>query len=157
MNLKRASERACSVRRLKSAARLYNEIEYELALGEPNDRLENIGEQALALLEHRFPGVREAARQIEQPPSLSRRAGDALRGVSRPHPRPRPTARRRESKRRALLRRAWSRRCADARAHPLLAVATVALFIIVVVQFWAYIALAVIALAALRAYGVRGW
>ena len=78
MNLERASERAHSVPGPKTAARLYNDIEYELALGEPDDRLENAGEQALALLEDRFRGVRDAAREIEEPPSLSRRAGDAL-------------------------------------------------------------------------------
>jgi hypothetical protein len=48
MNLERVSERAYSVPGWKSAARLYNDIEYELALGDPDPRLETAGEQALA-------------------------------------------------------------------------------------------------------------
>ena len=155
MNLERASERASGVPGWKSAARLYNEIEYELALGEPDDRLENAGEQALALLEDRFPGVRDAAREIEEPPSLSRRAGDALHGVRRQSPRPRPPARNRGHHRRTPARRSWSRLYANAHAHPLPTVATVALSIIVIVHFWAYIALGMIALGALKAYVPR--
>ena len=81
MNPERAIERAYNVRGRKSAARLYNEIEYELALGEPDERLEAAGEQALTLLENRFPGVRNAAREIVEPPNLSRRANDALHGI----------------------------------------------------------------------------
>ena len=50
MNLARASQRAVTIRRPKSAARVYNDIEYELALGEPDDGLESLGEQALTLL-----------------------------------------------------------------------------------------------------------
>lgn len=155
MNLERASERASGVPGRKSAARLYNEIEYELALGEPDDRLENAGEQALALLEDRFPGVRNAAREVEEPPSLSRRAGNALHGVRRQTPWPRPPARDRGHHRRTPARRSWSRLYADMRAHPVWAVATVALSVIVIVHFWAYIAVGMIALAGLKAYGVR--
>lgn len=40
MNLARASQRAATVPGRKSAARLYNDIEDELALGEPDDHLE---------------------------------------------------------------------------------------------------------------------
>ena len=97
MNLERAIQRASSVPGRKSAARLYNEIEYELALGEPDDHLERAGEQALALLEDRFPGVRDAAREIEEPPSLSRRASDALHGIGQTTPRSRPPTRRRDA------------------------------------------------------------
>jgi hypothetical protein len=89
MNLERASLRAATVPRPKSAARVYNNIEYELALGEPEAHLERAGEQALALLEARFPGVRDAARAVEEPPSLSRRASKALYGIC---PTPRPIA-----------------------------------------------------------------
>jgi hypothetical protein len=155
MNLERARERAYSVRGRRSAARLYNEIEYELALGEPDDGLENAGEQALGLLEDRFPGVRGAARQIEEPPSLSRRASDALHGVRRRKPQPRPTARRCKREERALPRQSWNRLYAVMHAHPVRAVAMVAFFIIVVVKVWAYMVLGAIALAALKAYGQR--
>lgn len=149
MNLERASERAYNVRGPKSAARLYNDIEYELALGEPDDRLESAGQQALALLEDRFPGVREEARQIEEPPSLSRRAGDALHGRTSPLP-----ARQWRCDESTLRRRSWDR-LYGMRGHPVLAVATITLVIIVVVKLWAYIVLAVITLAALKRYGER--
>jgi hypothetical protein len=46
MNLERASERAYSAPGRKSAARLYNEIEYELALGERTRR--SLGERRRA-------------------------------------------------------------------------------------------------------------
>jgi hypothetical protein len=136
----------------RSAARLYNEVEYELALGEPDDRLENLGEQALALLEDRFPGVREAARQIEEPPSLSRRAGDAFHQVRQRTPRPRPTVRREQA---GLRQRAWSRLYASAHAHPVGTIVTAMFFIIIVIKLWVYILLAVITLAAIKAYGRR--
>jgi len=155
MNLERASERAYSVPGRKSAARLYNDIEYELALGDPGRRLETAGEQALAHLENRFPGVREAARQIEEPPSLSRRAGDALHGVSRRTPQPRPAPHRRKREEAVLPRRSWNRLYAYMRAHPMRTVAMVTFFIIVVVKIWAYIVLAVIALAAVKTYARR--
>jgi hypothetical protein len=151
MNLERASERAYSVRGPRSAARLFNDIEYELALGEPDDRLENIGEHALAVLESRFPGVREAARQIEEPPSLSRRAA-ALHGVRQRTLQPRPAARREQA---GLPKRCWSRLYAYAHAHPVRTLAMAIFFVIVVVKVWAYVLLGVIALAALRAYGNR--
>jgi hypothetical protein len=154
MNLERASERAYSVRGRWSAARLYNDIEYELALGEPGPHSETAGEQALALLENRFPGVREAARQIEEPPSLSRRAGDALHGVRRQSPRPGPPARHRRHHRATPARRSWIRSYRHARAHPLPAAAIATLSVIVIVHFWADITVGVIALAALKAYGV---
>ena len=149
MNLERASQRAATVRGRKSAARLYNEIENELALGELDDHLEIIGEQALALLEERFPGVREAAREIEEPPSLSRRAGDALDGIRRT-PCPRAPTRGRERYHRGSARRSGSRLYAHARAHPLPSVATFTLSLVVIAHFWIYIVLGVIALAALK-------
>jgi hypothetical protein len=155
VNLERASERAHSVSGWKTAARLYNDIEYELALGEPGPRLETAGEQALAHLESRFPGVREAARQIEEPPSLSRRAGDALHGVRRRTPQPRPTARQCRREQAALPRWSWNRLHTHMHDHPMRAVAMVSLAIIVVVKLWAYILLAMIALAALKAFGQR--
>jgi hypothetical protein len=149
MNLERASERAYSVRGHKSAARLYNDIEYELALGEPGPRLETAGERALAHLEERFPDVRDAARQVEAPPSLSRRAGDALYGVRQQAQRPRPTSRRAEL---AMGRRPREQLYAYMHAHPVGAVAIVVLLIIVVVKLWVYVVLGVVAIAALRKY-----
>jgi hypothetical protein len=149
MNLERASQRAASVRGPKSAARLYNDIEYELALGEPTDRLEDAGERALAMLEGRFPGVPEVAREIEQPPSLSRQAGDALNAITH-SPRPCRLARRSNHVHRHV-RRSPRRLFATARARPVATIATVTVSIIVIVHFWAYIAVAVIALAALKA------
>jgi hypothetical protein len=147
MNLERASQRAASVRGPKSAARLYNEIEYELALGEPEDHLESIGEQALVLLEQRFPGIRRAAREIEEPPSLSRRAGYALHGMSRPDV---PAWAARHPKHH-VHRHSRSRLLVNARAHPAATLATVTVSTILIVHFWTYIALAVIAFAAIRA------
>lgn len=155
MNLERASERAYSVSGPKSAARLYNDIEYELALGEPDDRSENLGEQALALLEGRFPGVQKAARQIEEAPRLSRRAGDALHGVHRRTPQPPQAARQHQSKGGPLPRRSWNRVYDSMHAHPVCAFVIITFFIIVVVKVWAYIALGAIALAALNAYEPR--
>ena len=137
------------VRGRKGAACLCNDIECEPALGEYDDRLENIGEQALALLEKRFPGVREAARQIEEPPSLSRRAGDALHGVRRT-PRQRPAAWPRKRVPRVLSRHSLSRPCGCARAHPVRAVAMVAVFTIVIVNVWPSVAFGLMVLAAIR-------
>jgi hypothetical protein len=152
MNLERASERAYSVHGPKTAARLYNDIEYELALGEPEPRLETAGEHALAHLENRFPGIREAARQIEEPPSLSRRAGEALHGVRRTTPHQRPTARQRKYEEAPLSRRSWIQLYASVHAHPVRAVAIAIFFVVVVVKLWTYILLVVIALAAFKAY-----
>jgi hypothetical protein len=154
MNLDRAIERTSLVRGPKSAARLYNDIEYELALGEPDDHLETIGEQALVLLEERFPGVRQAALEIEQPPSLSRRASDALRDMS-PIALPSRPARRPNHYDRGCVRRSRSRLFAGARAHPVATIATVTVLTFVIVHFWAYITLAVIAIVALKASHAR--
>ena len=154
MNLERAIRRASTVPGRKSAARLYNEIEYELALGEPSDPLEAAGEQALALLEGRFPGVREAAREIEQPPSLSRQATDALYGMSRTRRSGWPARRsERHADERVRPLRSWL--FLNGRAHPVAAIATVTVSTIVIVRFWAFIVLAVIALAALKASRAR--
>jgi hypothetical protein len=150
MNLERAIDRPGLVTGPKSAARLYNNIEYELALGEPSHRLEDAGERALALLEGRFPGVREAARAIEEPPSLSPQAGDALHGTRRTRNSCRP-ARRSNHPVHWRVRRPRNWLFANARAHPVATIATVTALTFVVVHFWAYIALAVIAIAALKA------
>jgi hypothetical protein len=84
MNLDRSLERAKHARRSRRrAAVLFNDIEYELALGAPTAAQERHGELALELLERRFPGVKAEARDVEQPPSLSRRAGERLRDGAR--------------------------------------------------------------------------
>jgi hypothetical protein len=155
MNLARANQRAATIRGSKSAARLYNEIEYELALGEPDDHLESVGEQALALSEQRFPRVRQAAREIEEPPNLSRRACSALHGTSHA-PRSYVPARHSKDHVHGRVGRSPSRVLATALAHPVATVATVFVLIVVIVHFWAYITLAVIALVALNASRARG-
>jgi hypothetical protein len=83
MNLERAEERARTVRGPKAAPRLYGDVEFELALGEPRLGLEHAGERALDELERRFPGVKERARDIEEPPALSRAASRRLNGGAR--------------------------------------------------------------------------
>jgi hypothetical protein len=153
MNLKHASQRASIVPGPKSAARLYNEIEYELALGEPDGDLERAGEQALQLLEDRFPGVRDAAREIDEPPSLSRRASAALHGIGPTTPQSRPATPCRTRPRRAS--RSSHGLYAYARAHPWPAAAMVAFSIVVIVHFLAYIVLGAIALTAIKAWGAR--
>jgi hypothetical protein len=115
--------------------------------------LERIGEHALTLLEDRFPGVKEAARAIEEPPSLSRRAGDALYGLGRVTARSRPAAPRRAPG--SASRRPLNRVAQHALAHPLLALAVTVVSIVVIVHFLTYIVLGAIALTALRARGAR--
>jgi hypothetical protein len=58
----------------KAAARLYNDVEQELALGSYSEDDADAGENALSILEERFPGVRTAARNVTDPPALSRSA-----------------------------------------------------------------------------------
>jgi hypothetical protein len=79
MNLDRATERAQSVRGPKEAARLYNDIEAELGLGDYTEEQATNGEHALSVLEERYPGVRQAAHDIETPPAISRSANENLR------------------------------------------------------------------------------
>ncbi len=75
-----APDRAQRVTGPKAAAKLYNDIEYELALGNPDPGDESAGEQALSTLRSRFPGVESAARDVDTPPKLSRRAGASVGG-----------------------------------------------------------------------------
>lgn len=74
MNLAAAPQRAQSVSGPKAAARLYNDVESELALGSYSEEDSEAGEAALSTLESRFPGVRGQARDVTAPPSLSRHA-----------------------------------------------------------------------------------
>ena len=74
MNLSRAQEHARNARTLHQAAKLHNDIDYELAMGEHSPEHEREGELALQHLQHRFPGVQEKARDVETPPSLSHNA-----------------------------------------------------------------------------------
>jgi hypothetical protein len=125
--------------------------DHELALGEPDQHLETIGEQALALLEERFPGVRAAAREIEKPPSLSRRAKHALDPIALPSRHPRRQARRHTSRAPQLRRRLL----AYGLAHPLIAVGTIALSLVVIVHFLTYVLLGVLALVTIDARRAR--
>lgn len=62
----------------KEAARLYNDVEHELALGDPSPEDEASGESALRILEHAFTGIQSEARDVETPPRLSQTAGRRL-------------------------------------------------------------------------------
>jgi hypothetical protein len=146
MNLERAVKRTTLVRGPKSAARLYNDIEYELALGEPDDHLEVVGEEALELLEERLPGVRAAAREIKEPPSLSHRAIRALDPVARPSRRPWLPARRRPGH----AVQPSGRLLAFGIDHPLLAIGTIALSIVVIVHFLTYVVLGALAVVTIN-------
>jgi hypothetical protein len=80
VNLDRATERAESATTERQAASLYNDIEYELAFGDPNAAQEAEGEQAISILERRFPGIQEQARDVTSPPHTSRTASRNRRG-----------------------------------------------------------------------------
>jgi hypothetical protein len=83
-NLQTAESRAQRVTGPKSAARLYNDLEYELAFSDNEEDYER-GERALRELEQRFPGIERQAREITDPPKLSRRAGENLHGGRQHH------------------------------------------------------------------------
>jgi hypothetical protein len=74
-NLATAVARAQRVTAPRAAARLYNDLEFELALGADGteERYEQ-GEEALRVLQERFPDIDRKARQITDPPNLSRAA-----------------------------------------------------------------------------------
>jgi hypothetical protein len=78
MKLASAPKRAADIgdRSPKAAASLYNEIEYELALGDPSPQDEAAGESALRILRANYPDVQSQAREVQAPPSLSRTAKD---------------------------------------------------------------------------------
>jgi hypothetical protein len=85
MNLARAVEHANSVQGPKAAARLYNDIEHELALGAGgSEEGYEHGEQALGILEQRYPDVSAQARSITDPPRISRKARKTLDEKPRP-------------------------------------------------------------------------
>jgi hypothetical protein len=105
MILDHAVERALNGRNMKRAAVLANDIEFELALGALTAEQEVQGEAPPELLEQRYPGVREAAREVDQPPSPFRRAGRRLR--KRPVCDAEEVSRRRGRRRRTVLGRVW--------------------------------------------------
>lgn len=86
MNLDRALEHAHAMTGTKpgpdgtpprGAARLYADIEYELAMGDPTPGQERSGERALAVLEEHFPGIKHASDTIVENghiPRMSRKA-----------------------------------------------------------------------------------
>lgn len=81
MNLASAPNKARSVAGVKTPARLYNEIEHELELGAGGSQDDyEAGEEALQILRNRFPDVERRARDITEPPKLSRKAADRLAG-----------------------------------------------------------------------------
>jgi hypothetical protein len=100
VNLSRSLEHAQNVRGQKAAARLYNDIEQELALGEYTEDQADEAERALAVLEERFADVRAQSRNVTEPPRISHSAkrrlndsaGDADADESRPAPAPTPAA-----------------------------------------------------------------
>lgn len=95
MKLSHAHHAAEGVRTAKQAARLYNNIEYELALGEHPAEHQAEGERALRHLEEHFPGVKDQAREVTEPPATSRTASRNLRPPApKPSPAPRPRRRR---------------------------------------------------------------
>lgn len=91
MNLDRALERAHAMNAApaadgtppKGAARLYADIEFELAMGDPTPEQERSGEAALAVLEEHYPGIKNRADDIVENghiPQLSRKANDRVFG-----------------------------------------------------------------------------
>lgn len=128
------------MRGAKRAARLYNDIEYELALGDPSRRQEQDGEHALELLERRFPDVREAARDVDRPPSMSRRASQQRYGAPTPR---RPTPSRPRPRR---PRRGYRRRRLSGRTRLWVATAAIVL-VVVALEYW-YLIVALVAIVA---------
>lgn len=81
MKLATAEQRAEDVKGPKSAARLYNDIEAELALGAGGSEEDyEQGERALGILRARYPDVEAQAHGITEPPALSHRAKDNAYG-----------------------------------------------------------------------------
>lgn len=77
MNLDNAVKRAETVQGEKSAARLYSDIEYELAMGDPTPEQERQGEDAIRVLEGRYPDVKQRADDVMEDghiPNLSNTA-----------------------------------------------------------------------------------
>lgn len=82
MNLDAAPQRVNAVKGPRAAAKLYADIEYELAMGDPSPDQEQQGEAALQQLEQRFPGIKGQADDVVENghvPNMSNRArGNAL-------------------------------------------------------------------------------
>ncbi len=95
MNLDRALRRADTVTGEKAAARLYADVEAELALGEPTVEQESAGEAALRALEERHFGVQLRAREIVEDghvPNLSRKGWGAVHAGGQRQPTRSPAA-----------------------------------------------------------------
>ena len=91
MNLDRALEHAHAMKASagpdgtppKGAARLYADIEYELAMGDGTPEQDQAGESALAVLEEHYPGIKKAADDVVENghiPRMSRKAKDRALG-----------------------------------------------------------------------------
>ncbi len=89
MNLDRALRRANTVTGEKAAARLYADIEAELAMGEPTTEQEHAGEAALRVLEERHLGIQRRSRALVEDghvPNLSRKGWRAVHTDGQPQP-----------------------------------------------------------------------
>lgn len=91
MNLDRALERAHAMNAKpasdgtppKGAAKLYADIEYELAMGDSTPEQDRSGEAALAVLEEHYPGIKQRADDVVENghiPAMSRAAKDRALG-----------------------------------------------------------------------------
>lgn len=126
MNLDRSLQAAREATKT-TAPRIYNNIEAELSLSSAyTEEQSDQAEEALALLEERFPGVHRQARDVTAPPSLSRGASRAFGGE--PPARSRKGGRDGEDAPRVVLLRPpspalWKR------AIPLLVIATLFLLV----------------------------
>jgi hypothetical protein len=80
-NLDTAVDRAGKVKGPEQAARMYADVDTELGLGDYTEDQAGQGEQALAILEQRYPGVRSRSHEKVEAghlPQLSRSAKDKL-------------------------------------------------------------------------------
>lgn len=81
MNLHAAPAHAREARGPRAAAKLYADIEYELAMGDPTPAQEQDGEQALRMLSARWPGVKQQSDDVVEnghTPRMSRRANNNM-------------------------------------------------------------------------------
>ena len=89
MNLENVVERVEKITAPKEAAKTYNDIEMEMALSVDSEEVYEECETALKILADRFPDIENEARQVTDPPSLSRSGWSNLRR-SDPDPLPPP-------------------------------------------------------------------
>lgn len=81
MNLATAPDRARTVKGPKAAAKMYADIEFELAMGDPSFEDEHAGELALEILQSSWPDVKDQSDNAVEDghvPALSRKAKTAV-------------------------------------------------------------------------------